>query len=433
MNPANHHKNGIAMKSLPRIAAVAAIVSAMAGVSPAVRADEVSELKAAVQALQQRIEELESRAKAVDETNDRQTDQIAVTRSNVGGWVSNFTWKGDLRYRNETIDQQYLTQRNRDRIRARAGFVAKVNDTIRTEFQLATTELNDPRSSNVTLSGENSRKSINLDLAYAEWQPHADWRFTAGKMRQTWIRPGQSVLFDGDINPEGLAANFGHGDFFASAFYNSIEERSASADSSMVGGQFGWRPTFGAARVTLGASYFDMRNVQGRNPFYAGSNGNTTTSVAANCQSATPCLVNDYDQVEAFAEWSMPVAGRPLALYADYFNNIAADNDLDTAYSTGVMYGRANDPRTWEIGYFYQLIEKDSLFGQFIDSDFGGGNTDSRGSVIKLAFAPAKNWVINTWYHFGETNLDSPAAITGVGPVYDRDYRRLQVDLNFKY
>ena len=97
------------------------------------------------------------------------------------------------------------------------------------------------------------------------------------------------------------------------------------------------------------------------------------------------------------------------------------------------MYGRASDPRSWEIGYFYQLLEKDALFGQFIDSDFGAGNTDARGSVVKLGYAPARNWTINAWYHFGETNIDSSANISGVGQVFDRDYERLQLDMNFRF
>ena len=62
--------------------------------------------------------------------------------------MPNFTWKGDLRYRNETIEQQYTPDRNRDRIRVRTGFVAKVNDTVKAEVGISTAENGDPRSSN---------------------------------------------------------------------------------------------------------------------------------------------------------------------------------------------------------------------------------------------------------------------------------------------
>jgi hypothetical protein len=411
---------------------VGATVAALLAVAPA-RADEVSELKAAVQALQKRIETLESQAKANEDTNDKQTDQIAMVRSNVPSWVPNFTWKGDLRYRNENIDQQYAVERNRDRIRVRAGFVAKVNDTIKTELQVASAEGNDPRSSNQTLTGENTRKPLYIDLAYAEWQALPDWKLTAGKMKYPWVRPGQSVLFDGDVNPEGLAVNFAHGDFFASTFYNILEERGAAGESTMFGGQVGWKPALGAGRLTLAASFFDLNSVQHRNPFFnAASNGNSTTTVGC-FAGQSPCLSNDYNLIEGLAEYSVPVAGRPLVLYVDYIKNDAAINSLDTAYSAGFLYGRASDPRTWEIGYFYQKVEKDSLYAQYTDSDYGAGNTDAKGGVLKFGYAFAKNFTLNGTYFLNKTNMDAPVTVAGVGSVFDRDYKRLQVDFNFKY
>jgi Putative porin len=417
-----------------RSAALSAVVLAAAGASPVMQADEVSELKAAVQALQKRLDQLETRAKAVDDTNDRQTDQIAQAKASTGSWVSNFTFKGDFRYRNETIDQEFVQQRNRDRVRARFGFTAKINDSLKTEFQMSTSENNDPRSSNVTLTGVNTRKLINFDLAYVEWQALTDWRLTAGKMRQPWYRPGQSVLIDGDINPEGIAANYAHGDVFASAFYNSLVERAADNDSAMFGGQVGWRPSIGVSRLTLGVGYYDYQNVKARNPFFEGPNGNTVRTGAANCKGGVAtCLAFDYDELQLFGEWSTPVAGRPLAVFADVYQNLEADNGLDTAWSAGVTYGKASDPRTWEIGYMYQVVEKDGVFGQYVDSDFGGGNTDARGNVVKLGYAPARNWVVNAWYHWGQTNNDASVLIPGIGQVFDRDYERLQIDLNFKF
>lgn len=417
-----------------RAIAMCVALAFAAGVTPDAKADEISELKAAVQALQRRVEELEGHAKATEVTNDRQTDQIAQARASVPAWVPNYVFKGDLRYRNETIDQEFVPQRNRDRIRVRVGLTARISDTLRTEFQLASSEGNDPRSSNVTLTNLNSRKNVNLDLAYVEWAPGADWRLTAGKMRQPWVRPGQSVLIDGDINPEGLASNWAHGDFFADAFYNILEEHAADNDSALFGGQVGWRPVVGASRLTLGAGYYDYVNVQGRNPFFGGPNGNTVVTGAANCKAGiTTCLAYDYDVAQLFAEWSLPLGGRPLALYADGMRNLEAGNGLDTAWSAGFTWGRAGDAHTWEIGYAYQVVGKDAVFGQLVDSDFGNGNTDSRGNVVRLGYAPAKNWVINAWYHFGQTNIDAPAMVAGVGQVYDRGYERLQVDLNFKY
>ena len=133
----------------------------------------------------------------------------------------------------------------------------------------------------------------------------------------------------------------------------------------MAGGQVGWRPVIGTSRLTLGASYFDSTACSGRNTFFtlpAGANGNTTTTVAANCLTAAPCLVSDYDDLEVFAEWTLhgirAAAGHVRGLRQE---RQGRRTDLDTAYSIGAMYGKAADPHTWEIGYFYQLMEKDAL------------------------------------------------------------------------
>ena len=435
--------------------ALASVLVLSAGIAPAF-ADETSELKAAVQALQKRLDQLEAKAKDAEDTNDRQTDQIAKTRAGIGSWVSAFTWKGDFRYRNENIDQEYVANRNRDRIRVRTGFVAKVNDTVKAEVELSTSETAgvagnaDPRSPNQTLTGDNSRKAVYFDLAYVEWQPLPDWKFTAGKMKYPWMRPGANTyFFDSDVNPEGLAVNFNHGGFFGSAFYNILEERGptgptiANSESTLAGAQVGYKLNVGSSsKLTIGTSYFSFNAVKGWNAAYnvaAGGtgayNGNTTTATGCH-NAAANCYLYGYQIWEGFGEFATTVADRPATFWVDYAHNSEADNGLDTAYSIGVTYGKASDPGTWEVGYAWQHHEKDALFGQFIDSDFGAGASDAEGSVIKAGYAPAKNWVINGPYFLNTTNNDRAATIAGVPGVttkFDRDYKRLQLDLNFKF
>jgi hypothetical protein len=403
-----------------RMATAVAASLAMLGLSHVAAAADSDDQRAEIEALQKRLAQLESRTPPAPPT--------------VPAWVSKMTWKGDLRVRGDSLDLEYAPDRNRIRIRARAGFEAKVNDTVRTEFALSTTEGGDPRASNQTLTGENSRKPILLDIASVEWSPHADWKFIAGKMRYPLIRPGQSLFIDGDVNPEGLAATWTHGDFFAGALYNVLEERSAAAESTEFGSQVAWRPRFGKAKLSVGASYYAFSHVQGRSPFHNGAaNGNSTTTAPGACIDTSPCLVNDYDILELFAEWSLPVAGRPLAMFADYALNTTADNQLDTARGAGISWGKASDPRTWEVGIAWQQVEKDALYAQHFDSDYANGLTDSRGSIFRAAYAPARNWVINATWFLNETAVDVPVTVTGVGAVQGRAARRLQLDLNFKY
>jgi hypothetical protein len=204
----------------------AAATLALASLVPTAGAAESEELRAEVAALKKRLEQVESSAKA----------------QSVPAWVNKITWKGDLRFRNESIDQQYAPDRNRFRIRARAGLEAKVNDTIRAEFALATTEGSDPRASNQTLTGENSRKPILLDIAYAEWAVAKDWKLAAGKMRFPLIRPGQTSFIDADVNPEGLAATWTHGDFFAAGLYNLPRPPKAHWSRASSPGARRWGP-----------------------------------------------------------------------------------------------------------------------------------------------------------------------------------------------
>ena len=74
------------------------------------------------------------------------------------------SFAGDLRYRNESFDVQYVDRdRNRDRIRARFNANFRVNDTVTGRIGIATGGP-DPRSSNQTLTDQNSRKDFELDI-----------------------------------------------------------------------------------------------------------------------------------------------------------------------------------------------------------------------------------------------------------------------------
>jgi hypothetical protein len=424
-------------------------------------ASDLEQLKAQLQALQAKVEELEKQQKAQGEATDRATDAVAQTRSSVGEWVGRFQWKGDFRYRNEDIKQEFNpAERNRDRLRVRAGFVARVNDTVRTEIQLTTGETlanggyGDARSPNQTLTDASSRKRVWFDTAFAEWAPNANFKVTFGKMRYPWVRPTGSLFFDGDINPEGGAINWQQGanGLFATAFYVNLAERSAAADSTMSGAQLGWRGDVASGtRLTVAASYFDHGAVQGYNAVQdatlpGNAFGNSTTASAAVCRpgvitaTSTACIADDFNVYEVLAELSTQVAGKPLVFSLDYAKNNKADfaaaatspSGLDTAYMAGVQYGRVTTAHTWEVAYVYQKLENDALYGQWVDSDFGGGSTGTKGHVFKAGYGFGKNFRINGTYFFNDTNIDVPVTIGGV-PVTERAYRRLQLDLNVSF
>jgi hypothetical protein len=178
--------------------------------------------------------------------------------------------------------------------------------------------------------------------------------------------------------------------------------------------------------------------VQGRalSTFFGGStNGNSVVGTSPN-----QALRDEFKIVEAFAEYSQNLSTStfgdlPLSIFGEYAKNTGAGTEsdgtkLDKAFTGGISLGKASAPGSWEISYMYAKLEKNALFGQWVDSDFGNGNTDSKGHVIRAGYAPFKNTALNLTYFINTINFDAGAVHTANPP---RSYNRLQVDFNFKY
>ncbi len=178
------------------VALTVAGVLAVAAPQGRAQSDDLAALKAQLEALQTKVQELEKQQKAQQEAQDRSTDVIAQTKAGVGEWVSRFTWKGDLRYRHENVDpEEALEDQTRHRVRARFAFVAKVNDNVTGTVQLATNGgTNDPRSTNQTLGEGWTRKGIAVDQAYLDWKAVDGFNVLLGKMPQPWTKAPQLLL-----------------------------------------------------------------------------------------------------------------------------------------------------------------------------------------------------------------------------------------------
>jgi hypothetical protein len=418
-----------------KFATVAMLAALSVGVADAATNEDLAEIRAQLHALIERVDRLEQENIALrreNETLKAEGERTNAEAADVSpgavapvarvvqahdSWTSRIALSGDLRYRYEYLSDEQprsggrAADRYRDRIRARLGLTAKAADNLVVGFGLATAD--DPRSSNQSLGEMFSRKSIGVDLAYFDWR-FASWgRVTGGKMKQPFAVPGKSVLWDRDLNPEGLALAFDDGNWFGSAYGFWIDEVSGAqtartSDVMLYGGQFGVKLPLGASFLTLAAHYYDLSGGVGRAPFYAGDpSGNTTVSV-----DGVAVLAHDYRVVNLMAELNMAWGRTPVQFWLD----VAQNQDLpehDMAWSVGMQLGKARDPKTWEVAASYQKIEKDALFGQLIDSDFGGGVTDSAGWIVSGAT-----------YFLNQRNVD-----TGT----KSDFDRLQLDLNVRF
>jgi hypothetical protein len=394
---------------------------------------ENQELKAVVDRREAEIDYLKSQTKELREEGAVASNEISKVKG--ADWATKLKGRGDFRFRHEMIESERVVSgqaedaadRTRQRIRARLGFDYKVTDTVKGTLLFATGG-DDPRSSNQTLGGTGTRKSIGVDMAYVDWQFMNGANLVLGKQPHPYFRPGQSMFFDGDWNPEGGAVKFDRGMFFGSGYGWWLTEQfnanpaGENNDSNLFGAQVGMKFPLLGGETVLAAHYFDCGACQDNSPLYANNgNGNTTYTLPG---STTNLLRYDYEILQLSAQMGTTLFDQPFTFWADYAQNMASDVEYDTAYGVGVVLGKASNAKTWEAGLAYQSLDKDALFAQIIDSDFGDGRTDSEGWFLKGGYAPVKNVTINATYFINTLNKD-----VGV----ELDYNRLQLDLNYKF
>lgn len=349
-------------------------------------------------------------------------------RSAQAEWYDDMKFKGDVRYRFENIDEEGKDNHQRDRIRARLGVFPRVNNELDVGIQVATGEESgnkeNPTSSNATLTDGFSGKGIFLDLAYFDWHPDVlkGIDLIGGKMKNPFITVGD-YMWDGDVNPEGMAAKYHVGkdlEFLSNAGYMWVYERSATDDTKMYGVQGALKYHLNAdAHVMIGASGymfdnmegFDVIDWSGAKKTYGNSKVSAVSGTTTNSQYAM-----EYTEVEGFAEVAFMV-GLPVALFGSYVVNTDADEN-DTGFMVGGAIGKAKDPKTFEVGYNYRELEKDAVVGAFSDSDSWGGGTDGRGHKVYGKYQIHKNWQAGIAYFMNDKKLEDSV-----------DYERLQVDL----
>jgi hypothetical protein len=329
-------------------------------------------------------------------------------------WTDSIEFGGDTRVRFESIDAEGSAQRDRSRFRARFGLEAKPSDDIKLVFRLATGD-GSPVSTNVTMDGGFSGKDILVDRAYVDWRINESWNVHAGKIKSPWFRPGGSpMLWDSDLNPEGIALHGKNGAFFGSLAALSVEERSSADDSLLLTAQGGWQGEISdAGSLTAGLGYYSYTNARGQTPFYNGSPNGNTVDAAGN-------YLSGFRLVELFAEYKTKLNDMPLTVYADVVRNSDASNGEDLGWSVGATLSAGK----MQYGYAWLDIEADAVVGTFSDSNFGGGETDAHGHFMRAKYAIRDN------VDFGATLIINERGGFS-GPALD--YDRVMLDVEFSF
>ena len=404
---------------------------------------EVEELNAALGRRETEVETLKAQSQQAGED----VAKVAKDADKLKGaeWASRIKFKGDLRVRSDRLESERVVgsgetatvedaaDRDRMRFRARLAAEAKVTDTTKVGFGLASGD-GDPRSSNQTFTNANSAKAVYIDLAYADWAFAPGARLVLGKQKQPYWRSGQSLFFDNDINPEGGAVTYERGVFFGSAYGWMLQENytadpaGRNQDPHVLGAQAGLALPWLDGETRVGMHYYDCGACQGNAPFWGGGNayGNTTLPDGT--------LKYDYNVLLVEAQVGTTLAGYPFLAWGGWARNLASGVEYDTAFDLGVMLGRAADPGTWEVGLLYHSADKDALFAQLTESDFAAGRTDGYGWGARFGYALVKGITLNATYFKSWTNKDV-AAVSGPGYEIgkDLDYDRMMLDVNYRF
>jgi len=340
--------------------------------------------------------------------------QAEGKKDDAASWANDIKLAGDFRYRYENREVEDAITKDRQRVRLRVGAYGKVNDFTDFGVRLASGDKKDATSTNQDDGDNASKKTVWLDQMFVDMHPEifGGAHMFLGKMPQPWITYNSGLIWDTDINPEGVALTYEKQFLPFKLKANTgafvLKEGGGDEDIRLWSGQVAVERTIGPGVLTLGVSDYYVANANFSTNL-AGTAGNYNTPNTG------------FNMVEGFGSYGFTVFKLPVLLNGQYVVNMDAASSEDTAYLAGITLGKAKEKGTWEIGYTYRDIEKDAVVAGFNDSDFAGETwTGCSGHRFNGKYQVFKN-------------LSADLAYILSTDYKERSANTLQADLNFKF
>ena len=404
-------------------------------------------------------------------------------------WLGRIKWEGDIRLRYEqdlfptgnlgsTFNYQAINSagginnagvnaivndtedRDRFRLRARLGMLAKVNDKLEAGVRLASGSTGDPVSTNQTLGNTFNHNTIVLDSAYLRFDPKPGLTIWGGKIPNPWF--STDLVWDEDLNFDGLAATLkprlsaGLTGFGTFGWFPMQEIERSDSDKYLTGAQAGFDWKFSTAHsVKVGLAYYDYRHISGQRtdnalldylaPQFV-QKGNSMFHMRNDLllTSGLFALASEFKELNLTASWDM-AAFDPVhvILTGDFVENVGYDQEeilqrtgsniepktsgyqVKVAVGAPAMKKRAD----WQFTMAYKYLERDAVLDAFTDSDFHLGGTDAKGWILGGSYGLAANtWLSLRWLSADEIDgpLDLPTPLPFAVDV-------LQLDINAKF
>ena len=305
---------------------------------------------------------------------------------------------GDLRLRAQH-DRSDADRRDRSstQVRARLGATFAFNDRISLGGRVVTGDADDPNSTDVQLSNWTDDLDLNIDLAYARLNL-GDWALFGGKMPNPFART--DLVWDGDVNPQGLAATYRHplaggGAVRANALFFVLDEQAAGSDSTMAGVQLGYdTPSTGAVKFDLSGAYYQ---------YSLGSlAGADSGDWRTNRLNADGTFRSDFQLANLLvgASWQGTNEKWPIRIVGDFVRNLGAIDDEDTGFGLDVAFGRASQAGDWRFNYGYAQTDVDAVLSAFSQDNIGIA-TNYKLHSFTVDYTPIPKTSISAiWYHY---------------------------------
>src|SRR5436190_3151552 len=372
------------------------------------------------------------------------------------------------------------TQRDRFRYRLRLGLRGTLADDWFFGLRLETSA--NPRSTNVTIGDEatggpfsKGSDGVNVGQAYLGYKGIRDLTLTGGRMPNPLITT--SMVWDADINPEGVAEQWKHtfnvslgGGRTTAATYDKDGKAVAGVtseptkiaidlfanfaqfiyDDSNPEDPVGPRSVTGGRRVPntdalllawqVGAKinftkdiflqvaptlYNYTGNGDSFNVHFVGDpnfrQGNTT--VSPNQTGINSLMIFDMP-----VEFGWKFGEIPMRAFADFAVNLDGDDrataaghptkgDQRYAYQVGLGVGKLKQKHDWSLEVFYQHVEQFAVDPNLVDSDLYDSRVNMEGFAVRGGYALSDAITFKRTYGYG-SQIDHDLGTAGVGDAF---------------
>lgn len=376
---------------------------------------------------------------------------------NLSASLSEFRISGDVRVRYEyrqgtnTASPQDSSDRSRWRYRLRPLFTGNLGSQWFYGFRIENGS--GSRSSNVTMADDagpwaKTNDGLYIGQVYLGYKPNAEWTILAGRMANPFVTT--SMVWDGDINPEGFAEKFtrtvGTTTYFANLgqfLYDSANPQNRIGTTVTRQDQYllGWQ---------AGALFkLDEKNsIQVAPTLYNYvNNKRTSLNFAGAYSAANQTAINNLFVLDIPVTYTTTLAGgTPASIFGDFAYNFDGKDrarkygraDLDSeayAWQLGAQYGKAKLKGEWDAKIFYQQTGLFSLDNNLVDSDLFDSRTNTEGVVLNANYQLSDAVTFTLTLANGKTK-DKSAISAGAGdigiPTF-KDFNLVQLDFVAKF